>query len=51
MLGRTLNDLFLVSKKLSALVLNNLRTKGAVLVSVMKRPKNDNFLRAISDST
>ena len=41
----------LVSKKLLALVSNNLRTTGAILVSVIKRPENKNFLRAISDST
>ena len=38
-------------KKLSALVSNNLHTTGAILVSVIKRPKNRNFLRAISDCT
>ena len=45
------NESLLVSKKLLALVLNNLRTTGAILVSVIKRPKNKNFLRVISDST
>ena len=44
MLGRTRNESVLVSKKLSALVSNNLRTTGVILVSVIER-------RAISDST
>ena len=51
MLSRTPNESMLVSKKLLALVSNNLRTTGAILVSVIKRPKNKNFLRTISDST
>ena len=49
MLARTPNGSMLVSKKLLALVSNNLRT-CAVLVSVIKRPENKKFLRAISDS-
>ena len=44
MLGRTPNE----SKKLLALVSNNLHTTGAILVSVIKRPKNKNFVTAIS---
>ena len=52
MLGRTPNESMLLSKKLLALVSNNLRTTGVILVLVIKRPKkNKNFLRAISDST
>ena len=50
MLGRTPGKSVLVSKKLSALVSDNLRTAGAILVSVIMRPKNKNFPRAISDS-
>ena len=37
--------------RLLALVSNNLRTTGAILVSVIKRPKNKNFLITISDYT
>ena len=51
MLGRTPNESMLVSKKLLALVSKRLGTIGAILVSVIRRPKNKNFLRAISDST
>ena len=50
MLGRTPNESMLVSKKLLALVSKSLRTIGAILVSVIRRPKNKNFLTAISDS-
>ena len=50
-IARTPNESMLVSKKLLALVSNNLCTTGAILVSVIKRPKNKNILWAISDST
>ena len=51
MLGRMPKKSMLVSKKLLALVSNNLHTTCAILVSVVKQPKNKNFLGAISDST
>ena len=51
MLGRTPKESMLVSKKLSALVSNNLCTAGAILASVVKQPENKTFLTAISDST
>ena len=51
MLGRTPSESMLVSKKLLALISNNLRTTGAIMVSVIKGPKTKNFLRTISDST
>ena len=49
--GRMPEESMLVSKKLLALATNNLRTTGAILVSVIKRPKNKNFLRALLNST
>ena len=50
MLGRTLRDVTLASKKLSTLPENRSLTTGAIFGSVIKRPQNISFLKSISDS-
>ena len=49
-MGSTPIDVTLASESLSALLINKLLTDCAILGSVIKRPRNKSFLRAISDS-